>query len=295
MMILNAMRRLLITIIYLISATALAAQTSLDVSSLSVPSKIAPGYFGPNAFPVPEMSDATTSSRWKAELYSDFFVGTMGEPGDDYTTDIFARLTIPLFSPRVNLAIWGSLYEFFHSGPSVNQRRRLLYEGDVDYHTPGDIYVSTEFQTFLQQKHGFDMTVRAVLKSASGDRYEYARYYDSPGYFFDATFGRGFDLSDKVKARVALSGGFLCWQTDNGRQNDAVMYGALASLAAGSAVMSVQYGGYVGWERDGDCPMTLRADLGWAFGDLSVRAGWQMGFHDWPFHQFRVGLEYRFW
>jgi hypothetical protein len=164
----------------------------------------------------------------------------------------------------------------------------------VDYHTPGDIYVSTEFQPLVHGQHGIDMTVRAVLKSASGDRYEYARYYDSPGYFFDATFGRGFALSEKVVARIALSGGFLCWQTDNGRQNDAVMYGALASLAAGPASLKVQYGGYVGWERDGDCPMTLRADLAWAFRDMSLTAGWQMGFQDWPFQQLRIGVQYQF-
>lgn len=288
------MKRILSLIIYLLAATTMAAQTSLEISDLSIPSKIAPGYFGPNAFPVPEMSDGTTSAHWKAELYSDHFWGTIAESGEDYTTDIFARLTIPLFSPRANLVIYGPLYEFFHTGPSVNKHRRLPYEGDVDYHTSGDIYVSTEFQTLVQKQHGLDMTVRAVLKSASGDRYEYARYYDSPGYFFDATFGKGLDLSDKVKARIALSGGFLCWQTDNGRQNDAVMYGALASLAAGPASFKVQYGGYVGWERDGDCPMTLRTDIGWAFDNLSILAGWQMGFKDWPFHQFRIGIGYNF-
>ena len=288
------MKRLLTILTSIFIVSTIAAQTSLDISDLSVPSKIAPGYFGPNAFPVPEMSDGTTSARWKAELYSDHFRGTLGEPGDDYTTDIFARLTIPLFSPRANLVIWGPLYEFFHSGTSVNGYRRIPYEGDVDYHTPGDIYVSTEFQPLVYEQHGVDMTVRAVLKSASGDRYEYARYYDSPGYFFDATFGRGFTLSEKVVTRIALSGGFLCWQTDNGRQNDAVMYGALASLAAGPASLKVQYGGYVGWERDGDCPMTLRADLAWAFGDMSLTAGWQMGFQDWPFQQLRIGVQYQF-
>ena len=288
------MKRLITIIISILAAATLAAQTSLDISSLSVPSKIAPGYFGPNAFPVPEMSDGTTLAYWKAEIYSDHFYGTLGEPGEDYTTDIFARLTIPLFSPRANLVIYGPLYEFFHSAPSVNRYRRLPFLGDVDYHTPGDIYVSTEFQPLLEEKHGLDMAIRSVLKSASGDRYEYARYYDSPGYFFDATFARSFDLSDVVRARLALSGGFLCWQTDNGRQNDAVMYGALASLVAGPVSLNVQYGGYVGWERDGDCPMTLRADLEWSFGDLSLLAGWQKGFKDWPFSQFRVGVGYNF-
>lgn len=290
----NNMKRLISIITSILAAVTLSAQTSLDISDLSVSSKIAPGYFGPNAFPVPEMSDGTTSAQWKAEIYSDHFFGTIGEPGEDYTADIFARLTIPLFSPRANLVIWGPLYEFFHSGPSVNLHRRLAYQDDVDYHTPGDIYVSTEFQPLVYDRHGLDMTIRAVLKSASGDRYEYARYYDSPGYFFDATFGRGFALSEKVNASLALSSGFLCWQTDNGRQNDAVMYGALTSLAAGPVSLKIQYGGYVGWERDGDCPMTLRADLGWDVGGLTIKAGWQKGLKDWPFKQFRIGLEYKF-
>ena len=288
------MRKLLIIIFAISVATNLAAQTSLDISSLSVPSKIAPAYFGPNAFPVPEMNDGRTSSRWKAELYSDHFFGTLGAPADDYTSDIFARLTVPLFSPRVNLVVWGQLYEFFHTGAAVNTYRRLSYQGDLDYHSSGDIYVSTEFQTLIQQKHGIDMTVRAVLKSASGDRYEYARYYDSPGYFFDATFGRGLSLMEGLSARVALSGGFLCWQTDNGRQNDAVMYGLLASLTTGPITLRTQYGGYVGWEHDGDAPMTLRTGLSYSLGDFSINAGWQGGFVDWPFHQVRLGLEFRF-
>ena len=288
------MKHLLTIAIYILSAIALSAQTSLELSDLSVPSKIAPKYFGPNAFPVPEMSDGTTSARWKAELYTDHFFGTAGEKGEDYTTDIYARLTVPLFSDRANLVIYGPLYEFFHSGPSVNKFRRLPYEGDVDYHTSGDIYVSTEFQTLLEQQHGLDMTVRAVLKSASGDRYEYARYYDSPGYFFDATFARAFAISDAVIFRFALSGGFLCWQTDNGRQNDAVMYGALADIKAGHFSLRTQYGGYVGWELDGDAPMTLRVDAGWDMGDFSIKAGWQAGFNDWPVQRLRFGLEYRF-
>lgn len=289
------MKKLPVILFLCLVCMSVEAQTSLDISNLAVPTKIAPEYFGPNAFPVPEMSDGRTSARWKAEIYADHFFSTRYDWHEDYTTDIFARLTIPLFSPRVNLVIWGPLYEFFHSGSAVNEYRRLAFKEDVDYHTSGDLYVSVDFQPLIQEKHGVDMTVRSVLKSASGDRYEYARYYDSPGYFFDAAFGRGFLLADgDVTLRVALSGGFLCWQTDNGRQNDAVMYGALASLTAGRFSFRTQYGGYVGWEQDGDAPMTLRADVGWAFGDLSVNAGYQVGFSDWPFHQIRMGLSFNF-
>ena len=289
------MKRLITVILFcIVTASEVAAQTSLDLSNMSIPTKIAPAYFGPNAFPVPEMSDGTTSPRWRAELYSDHFFGTQTSWRDDYTTSIFARLTIPLFSPRVNLVIYGPLYEFFHSSAEVNAFRRLSFDEDVDYHTPGDVYVSTDFQTLVQRKHGVDMVIRATLKSASGDRYEYARYYDSPGYFFDATFAREFRFTDSVALRIAMSGGFLCWQTDNGRQNDAVMYGVLASLTAGRFSLKSQYGGYVGWERDGDAPMTLRVDAGWAFGSFSINAGWQEGLYDWPFHQLRIGVGYNF-
>lgn len=289
------MKRLLTVILFcVVAASEVAAQTSLDLSNMSIPTKIAPAYFGPNAFPVPEMSDGTTSPRWRAELYSDHFFGTQTSWSDDYTTSIFARLTIPLFSPRVNLVIYGPLYEFFHSSAEVNALRRLSFDEDVDYHTPGDVYVSTDFQTLVQRKHGIDMVIRATLKSASGDRYEYARYYDSPGYFFDATFAREFRFTDSVALRIAMSGGFLCWQTDNGRQNDAVMYGILASLTAGRFSLKSQYGGYVGWERDGDAPMTLRIDAGWAFGNFSINAGWQEGLYDWPFYQLRIGVGYNF-
>ena len=289
------MKRIAVILFISLASLSVSAQTSLDISSLAVPSKIAPEYFGPNAFPVPEMSDGRTSARWKAEVYADHFFSTRYDWNEDYTTDIFARLTVPLFSPRANLVIWGPLYEFFHSGSEVNAYRRLSFKDDVDYHTSGDLYVSADIQTLVQDKHGLDMTIRAVLKTASGDRYEYARYYDSPGYFFDATFGRGFLLADGGLAlRLALSGGFLCWQTDNGRQNDAVMYGALASLTAGQFSLRTQFGGYVGWEQDGDAPATLRADAAWAFGDLSINAGYQVGFSHWPFHQLRFGLIYSF-
>ena len=289
------MKKLNIFVLTLVlTSGVVSAQTSLGLSDMSEPTKIAPAYFGPNAFPVPEMSDGTTSARWKAEIFTDHFFGTMSDWRDDYTADIFARLTIPLFSPRVNLVLWGPLYEFFHSGPSVNTYRRLAFPGNIDYHTPGDIYVSTDFQTLVQSKHGLDMTMRATLKSASGDRYEYARYYDSPGYFFDASFGREFLFSDIMSLRVALSGGFLCWQTDNGRQNDAVMYGVLASLETGPVVLTSHFGGYVGWEQDGDAPMTVRVDAKWGIGDFAVGVGWQMGLVDWPFHQFRMGVEYNF-
>ena len=50
----------------LIFGTA-GAETNIVKPNLDIPTKIAPAYFGPNAFPVPDMLTGRTSSVWKLE------------------------------------------------------------------------------------------------------------------------------------------------------------------------------------------------------------------------------------
>lgn len=274
------------------------AQTPILRPDLGTPSLVAPGYFGPNAFPVPDMLDGTTSSDLRVELYGDGFLCSMTQrPSDDITLDLFAKATIPLFTDRVNLVIWMPVVEWFRSGPAVNVLRRVQdpdrWISGVD---SGDAYVSTDILILDERKRGCGLVLRAALKSASGNSFGTARVYDAPGYFFDVAVGRDIVKSadGKTVFRTALSAGFLCWQTGNGRQNDAVMYGALASLKTGPFKAEVNYGGYVGWEGKGDRPMTLKTKLSWSIGRCSINAMYQVGFVDWPFHQVRLGAAYSF-
>lgn len=275
------------------------AQTIIQQPNLGIPSKIGPAYFGPNAFPVPDMLDGQTSSNLKVELYGDCFLGTTtGRVADDLTADLFARLTIPLFTPRVNLTVWMPIVEYFYTSPEVNTFRRLpdpYNKEQLEGIDAGDLYISTDIHILTQKRNHIDITVRAALKTASANLYEMGRCYDSPGYFFDAAFGRGFDFNEgKHNLRLAVSGGFLCWQTDNGRQNDAVMYGAKIAYTYKKFTVDTTFGGYVGWENDGDRPMTLKTNLSYHIGDLSLHLGHQVGFIDWPFHQIRLGASYTF-
>ena len=272
------------------------AQTPILRPDLGTPSLVAPGYFGPNAFPVPDMLDGTTSSDLRVELYGDGFLCSMtSNPTDDVTFDVFAKATIPLFTDRVNLVVWMPVVEWFRSGPAVNVLRRVQdpdrWISGVD---SGDAYVSTDILILDERKRGCGLVLRAALKSASGNSFGTARVYDAPGYFFDVAVGRDIVKSSdgKTVLRTALSTGFLCWQTGNGRQNDAVMYGALASLKTGPFKAEVNYGGYVGWEGKGDRPMTLKTKLSWSIGRCSINAMYQAGFVDWPFHQVRLGVSY---
>ena len=280
-----------------ISICAVAqAQTDIERPNLAIPSKIGPAYFGPNAFPVPDMLDGRTSSALKLELYGDCFLGTTtGRVADDITGDLFAKLTIPLFTPKANLTVWMPIFEYFYTSAEVNALRRLPYEGDLQGIDSGDLYISADVRILNQERHYIDMTARAALKTASANQFAKGRCYDAPGYFFDASFGRGFDFGGKGhNLRVAASAGFLCWQTDNGRQNDAVMYGLLLAYSYKPFTIDTCFGGYAGWEHDGDCPMTLKTNLSYRIGDLALRLSHQVGFMDWPYHQIRVGVTYSF-
>lgn len=52
------MHNKVLTFLFLLACTRAGAQTPIVPSDLSVPSKIAPAYFGPNAFPVPVIPEA---------------------------------------------------------------------------------------------------------------------------------------------------------------------------------------------------------------------------------------------
>lgn len=292
----NRAKKMILASVMLIFAVQLSAQTPIRRPDLSTKTKIAPAYFGPNAFPVPDMLDGRTSSELKFELYGDCFLGTITPSvADDITADLFARLTIPLFTPKANLTVWMPIFEYFDSAPAVSELRRIDSNDRVSGFDSGDVYVSADVRLLSQEKHHCDMTVRAALKTASANNYAEARAYDSPGYFFDISVGRNFLTKDRDNSfRIAVSTGFLCWQTDHGRQNDAVMYGLMLAYAHKQFSIDTSLGGYVGWENDGDRPMTLKTNLSYRIGNLQLRLSHQMGFIDWPFHQIRIGASYAF-
>ncbi len=287
--------RYILLIASLLIVTMAHAQTDIVDPDLSVPSHVAPAFFGPNAFPVPDMLDGRTSSTLQCELYGDCFFGTRGRISEDVTGGLFARLKIPLFTPKVNLTLWMPIFESYFTSAHVNSLRHLSHLGDLRGHDSGDVYLSTDIRLLSQEKYNVDMALRAALKTASANKFAEGRHYDAPGYFFDLSVGRGFEfVNDQHSLRIAASVGFLCWQTDNGRQNDAVMYGAKIIYRYKFFSVDSSFGGYSGWENDGDRPMTLKTNITYHFDKLALTLGHQVGFMDWPYHQIRFGASYNF-
>lgn len=285
--------------IWLIAAAMLAIAAPLSGQDALVPiiqpdlgqvTGIAPAFFGPNAYDVPEMSDGTTTGTLSASVAGGYFGGFIVKGSEDHTADLFAQLNIPLFTDRVNLKVWMPLSEWWKMSPQVMAARRInpsLSSG----HDIGAAFLCLEVQALKEKPRCPGIVVRAALRTASEDKaFAAARSYDAPGYFFDFSVGKLFG-----PVRLALSSGFLCWQTDNGRQNDAIMFGILAKYSNPYANVSAQYGGYWGWERYGDFPRVVKTRI-----DICPKwlvhpwLTFQYGFHDWPFYGIRAGIQVDF-
>lgn len=277
----------------------LAAQTSLERGDRHTATLISPYYFGPNAFPVPDMNDGTVYSELRLEADAEYQPGERG----DRTKDIFIRANIPLFTDRVNLSMWMTAMEWYRNSDRSIQECRLTPAVDKydirSGHTIGDAYVSVDLQVLNEADMLPSLTLRSVLKTASDDGWHLGRFYDSPGYFFDGTIGKSFLLGpDDTSLRLAAQTGFLCWQTDNGRQDDAVMYGLMARLDISRFFLSASWCGYSGWEyntgNSGDLahdrPMVLRSEIGYRKGNLEFDASYQYGVRDFPYQRFRTGI-----
>ena len=311
------LRDVLALVMTLMPLTAIA-QTPIVRPDLHTDTKVAPLYFGPNAFPVPDMLDGAVVPTLRATLAADY---ARGDFGDGATSAMF-HLRLPLFTSRANLAVWLPVVEGYHLTPEWKEHARIADNPTTCGCEVGSAFVSTDVVVLTEARRRPLITVRAALKTASEDDWTTARYYDCPGYFFDAALGKGLRFSASVlhELRLAASGGFLCWQTDNGRQNDATMYAVglkarfgapAANLAADNPRRGVEFElsqdfrGYSGWEGDGDRPMVVKtrfaADIPLSKPSEAPRrcsltpfVSYEKGLRDYPYQRFEVGLSVDF-
>ena len=271
---------------YLICLLVGLFSTTFALYSRENPTGFAPLFFGPNALQIPDLLDGRTKSHLEAHVAGDAFYHYNNK---DWTSDIFLQLHIPLFTERVNLTLWMPALEWHKSVPEP-------YAGDV--------YISTDMMVVKEYRFCPSFTLRSMLKTASGEHTDMKRFYDSPGYCFDLSTGKSFYFNkgylhyeDRQNANVELrlSGtiGFLCWQTKEAAQNDAVYYGLQISLYSKHLQLTQNWSGYYGWEDYGDQPMAIKTKIGFPIKAFQPYFYYQYGLKDYPFHQFRVGLSYQ--
>jgi hypothetical protein len=229
-----------------------------------------PRYFGPNAFPVPELRNGSIGSSIEAEVRGDYHYY-----GGDRTKDIFARILIPVADGRAGLEISGVAYEYYEMTPATVEERHAAGTSWPSG-AMGDFIVSS-FYRLLNDRRGVAITFEAALKTASGNRLADARYTDAASYWFDANIGRSLYRSADNKYNVSMQGllGFYCWMTNDivHRQNDAVIYSGGISGKFWNVTLAADVAGFFGYKNNGDRPVQIRTKLNYELSRniLSIR------------------------
>lgn len=244
-----------------------------------------PKYFGPNAFPIPELMAADLPTRWEVEVRGEFHKMT-----GDKTKDVFARAYIPIVKGKAGIAISGVYQEWYETSPEVRDERSAVeVESPIPCH--GDIIVNCYYQ-ILRNKKWADIVISANIKTASGGRVCDARYTDAASYWFDANIGRtvwsvpsaGFAL------RLQALAGFYCWMTndDRNRQNDAICYGVGARATWKSFLLDADFSGFSGYRGEGDKPMVIRTKLEYELKKNIISFRYKHGVRDYLYDSYSI-------
>ena len=248
-------------------------------------------WFGPNANPVPEFTDATIPSKTTISLMGDYYFGH-----GDRTKNGYIKVDIPLLSERVSLKIWSAVLEHYQTTEEVMQNRGANTTSGSEV---GDIYVQTRIRLWKEQKNRPEVILNSTLKTASAKTFATRRYFDTPGYYFDVEMGKSIFTKSKFisEIRLVADAGFLCWETTNSAQDDAPMYGGKIILGNQDWKMENTLSGYWGWKnlKDktyGDVPLVYSVKLIKQTKNLNYFAQYQYGIHDFPYNQIRVGVSF---
>lgn len=245
-----------------------------------------PRYFGPNAFPIPELRSGRVSNRIEAEVRGEYH-----SYSGDKTKDLFARVLIPFVRGRAGIEVSFLIIEKYKMTPETRDERFAVEtESPIPYN--GDVVVSSFFQVLKSEKWA-DLMVSANLKTASGGRLCDARFTDAASYWFDLTAGRTLfkDQTGTVSLRVQAMAGFYCWMTNDmvHRQNDAISFGVGLTGVYRGFTLSSNLSGFYGYENNGDRPLLLRNNLSYELKKNILSFRYNHGMQDSLYDTFSLG------
>lgn len=276
--------------------------------------KYSSAWFGPNANPVPEFTDARIPAKTTISLMGDYYFGY-----GDQTENAYLKIEIPLLPERVSLKLWSSVMENYQVTDALSAIREMgiipgrITKGDKPveikdgktYGTAnGDLYVQTRIRLLNEKKLVPAIILNATIKTASGTNFPQRRYFDTPGYYFDVEVGKSFYTNSKFisEIRAVVNTGFLCWETTNSTQDDATMYGGKLIIGNPNWKMENTLSGYWGWIHTngrlsplgdyGDTPLVYAAKFSILGKKLDYFAQYQYGIKDFPYQQIRVGVSF---
>lgn len=247
-----------------------------------------PAFFGPNALPVYEISDARIPKETQFRCSGNFFFGF-----GDHTKSLDFKVNIPLLPERVSFEATHLAVEFWKVTPEVYHYRGMT--GDkLKGIAWGEFYCQTNIWLIKERENMPSFVLSGGFKTATGTGFSQRRNYDSPGYFFTLEIGHSYYPKYPFLEEVRMVGylGFLCWQTTTNAQNDAFTYGGKIVLRNRLFDFQNMLSGYSGWIANGDTQLVYSSRLTFKRPKFTVFKEYQYGINDFPYHNVRLGCSF---
>lgn len=245
-----------------------------------------PGYMGPNALPVPRISNGSIDSS-----FSFAATGSLHFSPGDHTQNITIYGNYCLVKNVISFDASWVPYEHFTMSHAIKEKRHVFSHFYYDSHATGDIHLNTTIQLMNKWRKYIELALRIGYRFPSGTGLGTARYTDGPGYYFDLSFAKPFAESH-VKWIGML--GFYSWQLIQygRRQNDAFLFGSGAEWNTKSVRLQGYIAGYLGYMNIGDKPIVFRTTFEKRINRTAILLGFQQGLHDFNYTTTEFGLKY---
>lgn len=252
---------------------------------------LTPRYLGPNALPVPAFKKGNIPQKTQILIASQNHISKQ-----DRTFNSFVKVQIPIHK-RVLIEMYGVPFEHYRTNLDIQDERGIMPWNYTQRGTAsGDVYFATIIQLIDNQKRNIQLATSINLRTASGNRLENARFTDTPGYFFDISFGKKYLLAHPFFKSIHFytTVGFYVWQTFSDRfpQDDAFLYGAGVEFIAKRWHWDNAWGGYRGYLQ-GDKPTVYRSQLSYHVNNIALGVGYQLGLKDYIFQTCEFSFTYK--
>ncbi|MDR3128901.1 MAG: hypothetical protein LBU03_01405 [Tannerellaceae bacterium] len=249
-----------------------------------------PRYFGPNAFPLPELRSGLTTTQVLIELRGEYHHYT-----GDKTKDYLLRFLYPIVKGKASIEFFFIFKEAYHMTPAMRDERHTDgLTSPIPY--AGDVVLTSSYQLLDKKKYLPDIMLNIGLKTASGGRVVDARFTDAASYWADLTFGGNLFSYPHSSLRLQAMGGFYCWMTNDlvHRQNDAILYGIGFTAHHRLISFSTDLSGIYGYKDNGDRPIHLRNALSGEYRHNVLTLRFTYGIGDRLYDTYSVSYAYTF-
>ncbi len=249
-----------------------------------------PKFSGPNAMPVPEVSNGNVDYQSYLRIGGQYHTRS-----GDHTGNLTLYAGHTFLKNRISIDVFMVPLELYKLSDARKVERNVYFENFDQNTAIGDLYINTNIQILNEAQNKIDMATRTGIKTASSGLDNPARFIDSPGYYFDASVGKSF-TSEKIKYRPYGMLGFFAWQTNDEslRQNDALLYGVGVDITSNKWELSQTFRGYSGYHEIGDKPIVLKTSIKKDLGNHQLSLDYQHGLRDYLYQSIELSFQFVF-